>query len=162
MREEDLVTSTQVEMTNKQLSQMYGALGILGNRQMNSRAADLKVARLIRAMAPDAESIIPLRVKIAGDALANIEDPEGISPLVSQQIAAKTAALQSEFDLLEVTVDLPSLRINEGDLPTTKKGDDGWQNGSQMGAIVADLGELFAFDDDDPPPAPDPNDEPEK
>ena len=138
--------TTKVKLTNRDLRGMFGALQILGNRHLPTIDADLKVGRLIRLLAPLAEPIGPARQRIAArlaEADAGHGDVEKLSPLGQQLLGAAIAGAQADFDGQEVEVDLPPWRITKADLPKEKTGDDGWRNGSQLGAIIADLGLLF-------------------
>ena len=142
------MASTSHDTTQGRVISMFHGLTGLAGRQNANRAADTKVARLLRIVDVHSQPLIDKRIKIAGDLLEGIEDPEGISDVVAQQLSARIAAAQTEFDATEITIDLPDTpRIVEDDLPKARKGENGWQNAAGVSAFVFGLGPLYDFQD---------------
>ena len=135
-------------MTNSDLRVMYGALGILGNRSCATAMSDLKVGRLLNALAAIAHPIGTARQRVS-DEFTNGKDPDKMSAPALQIMAAQMASAIAEFDAAEEEFEIPTMRITPDDLPKEKPGDDGWKNGAQIGAISADLGVLFEWPDDE-------------
>ncbi|HXG72578.1 MAG TPA: hypothetical protein VNJ04_18395 [Gemmatimonadaceae bacterium] len=132
-------------LTNKQVLAMSNALRLLGNRKMGSVTADLKVGRLIRLLAPHAEPIAETRQKIATFLIGD-RDIEEMSAGESALMASKMVGMQATFDAMEIELDFPaSLKLTQADLPKERTGDDGWKNATQLGAITADLVQLYDF-----------------
>lgn len=135
---------SQHTLTNAKLQAMHAALSQLGNRRMALITGDLKVSRLLKAITPVVEALPAAKQRITSEALEgkNLQDlkqPEITA--INAEIAAKQRALDEET----VEIELPNIRLTEDDLPKEQKGEDGWKNAAQLGAIVADLDFLFEF-----------------
>jgi hypothetical protein len=126
---------------------MQAALAVLGNRRMANIGADLKVARLLRALAPYAE---PLEAVKRAASLAVVDElPEGaeFTALQEQVLGMRIAEKQTELDNQEIEIEVPlSYALKESDLPKEMTGADGWKNTAQLGAIISDLGSLYLMD----------------
>jgi hypothetical protein len=138
-----------MQMKNSDLQRMFGALKILGNRRMANLGADLKVARMLRLLAPLAE---PLEAKKSANALALYQEevPEGASltPMQEQVLRLAIDASQRGVDDAMIDVALPiEFALKQADLPSAESGQDGWRNGAALGAVIADLGDLFTVDE---------------
>ena len=137
-----------MELTNANLLQMHRALTILGNRRMATLGADLKVARLLAVLKPLVEPLESVKRKAA---LALVDQmPEGteLTAMQEQILNMRSAEVQSEIDTATVEVELPMAYVlKEADLPREQTSKDGWVNGSQLGAIIADLGILYVMDE---------------
>ena len=137
-----------LRMTNGSLQRMYAALAVLGNRRMASLAADLKVARLLRVLAPHVEPLETLKRGIVLDLAAGLPKDAALSNTREQLLVMTIGARQAELDAETVEIDLPIVyALRETDLPKEMTGADGWKNSSQLGAIVADLGPLYNLDE---------------
>lgn len=135
---------SQHTLTNAKLQAMHAALAQLGNRRMALITGDLKVSRLLKAITPIVEGLPAAKQRITSEALEgkdlqNLKQPEITA--INAEIAAKQRALDEET----VEIELPNIRLTEDDLPKEQKGEEGWKNASQLGAIVADLDFLFEF-----------------
>lgn len=135
-----------VNISHGALQRMHSALVILGNRFMPSTPADIRVANLLKAVSDQHETIEAARTKIARRIIDEVGGPIAVDNLKS---AAQQAVMllikeeQARFDAEKIEVVLPNKRITQNDLPKERQGEDGWKNGSQLGAIIADLGILF-------------------
>lgn len=141
--------STHHESTHGKVRAMYNALTILANRRSPGASSDAKLGRLLRHFGPVAEPIQQARGRIALDLIGD-QDVASLSPLQQQLLQAKIGTAQTAFDNEPVDVALPSNHlIRESDLPQPQKGEEGWRNAEGIGAILADLGPLFVFDEAD-------------
>jgi hypothetical protein len=120
----------------------------MGNRFLPSLPSDLKVAALLRIIAKENDASSTVRNKIP----PRIMEQEGVStqsidkmpPLAQQMFVSKLNEAYTDFDSQTVELEFPDrLLITQNDLPKERAGDDGWKNGSMIGAIVADLNLLF-------------------
>ena len=129
-------------LTNRALFRMYVALKTLGNRRMATVGADLKVGRLLRALAPLVEPLDAVKRRAAQDVLgAAPKDVTGI-PLSLVNLAAVAAQEAIELDTVDAALPL-QFALKEADLPKRKSGDEDDPNATGIGALVADLGPLF-------------------
>lgn len=135
-------------VTNHTLRAMYGALSILGNRRLPTVTADVKVGRLLRALAPVVDPLQVARQRIVADVLAD-RDPNELSPLEARTLEAEVVKRQAELDAQLAPEDfrMPAGMIELADLPAAMTGAEGWKNAEALGAITADLGPLFIFSD---------------
>jgi len=135
-----------VQLTNREVQKLYNALSVLGNRKMATVGADLKVARLLRALAPLAEPLADTKKKAVQRAVGGVSDD--ISGVALQQLNMRLAAEQLEIDLATVEVELPlQFALKEVDLPKRKKDEDVENvDATGLGALAADLGILFTLD----------------
>ncbi len=138
------MNTKKTTVSNKTLRVMFQALGVLGNRSMANTLADLKVGRLLNHLAPVCEPIIPARAKITSEAMDGA-DVDGLGLAGLEVLQATVTEAQAIFDADEIEVDMPTMRIEQDDLPKEKPGDEGWKNAAQLGAITSDLGVLFTF-----------------
>lgn len=120
---------------------MFNALLALGTRKMANISADLKVARLLRLLAPIAEPIEANRKKIALDVVGDDLGKE-ISQVEVQIFQAQIDEKQRTFDAETIEFDLPPLRITADDLPREMIG-DGWKNAEGLAGIIFNLGPLY-------------------
>ena len=135
-----------VKLTNASLQRMRAALAILGNRRMANLGADLKVARLLRALAVYVEPLEAVKRKAALAVIDELGEGAELTRTQEQVLAMRIAEKQSEVDDAEVEVSLPmQLALREIDLPKEGQGKDGWMNNVQLGALIADLGPLYVF-----------------
>jgi len=138
-----------VKLTNASLQRMRSALAILGNRRMANLGADLKVARLLRALAVYVEPLEAVKRKAALALIDELGEGVELTRTQEQVLAMRIAEKQSEVDDAEVEVSLPmSCILKEADLPRELAGKDAWANNSQLGALVADLGPVYLMDED--------------
>jgi hypothetical protein len=135
-------------VTNGELQRIRTALVMLGNRRMANLGADLKVARLLRVLAPLVEPLEDVKRKVA---LALIDAlPEGTELTGTQEqiMAMRIASAQTAVDNEEIEVELPmQFALRETDLPKEGAGKEGGANCTALGAIVADLGPLYLMDE---------------
>lgn len=137
-------------VTIRELRGMYSALQILANRFLPSLPSDLKVARLVQEIGKYAEPYSTARNKVAPQLMdqagltpANMDK---LPPLAQQMFVAKLNEGYSIFDDAKVDIEYTDrLILTSNDLPKERAGDKGWENGSAIGAIVADLGQLFEY-----------------
>ncbi len=132
-------------LTYRQLSRMFNAIVMLGNRSMANVGADLKVARFIRALQPEAVALAKKREELRAPPAQ--EDKPALPAPAPEEIARLERALLDER--FEVALPL-AFRLTEADLPKEKTGADGWKNADGLGAIVADLELLFDLSDEPP------------
>jgi len=139
------VAST-LKLSNNRIQRMYNALTVLGNRRMANINADLKVTRMLRALAGVVEPLEERRTSEGANLV--IEETSGgsvsLTPMQEEVLKILLAKKQAEIDSDIVEVDLPTqwaLRVK--DLPKEESGKDGWTNAAQLGALCADLGALF-------------------
>ena len=138
-----------LKLTNGQLQRMRAALAILGNRRMANLGADLKVARLLRALASYVEPLEAVKRKAALAMIDELGEGAELTGTQEQVLAMRIAERQSEVDLQEVEVELPmSCAVKEADLPKAEAGPTGWSNAAQLGALLADLGPLYVMADE--------------
>lgn len=135
---------TTVDLKRRDIRTMYQGLGMLAKKTLPNINADLKVAKLIRALRPDVEEIDAAIKKFQ---IANSVEAEDGGRTVTNAYAFNVA-IEAEMDVVE-TVTLPATRITAADLPASLKGDGGEANREQLAAVIVDLGILFAFDDDE-------------
>jgi hypothetical protein len=129
-------------LTNRELFRMYVALRKLGDRRMATVNADLKVARLQRALATLVEPLDAVKRRAAQDVLEGApKDASGIA-LSLLNMAAVAAQEAIDLDAVEVTLPL-QFALKEADLPRRKAGDEGDPDATGIGGLVADLGPLF-------------------
>lgn len=134
-------------MNNKSVASLHTALSILGNRKMGTVKADVKIARMLNIVAPIAEPIQRARERITKDILGEA-DAEKLTPAQIQKLNIAIKAALSEYDEQEAEGDftLPKwFRLTEDELPKEQKGEKGWENASQLGAVISDLGTVFVF-----------------
>jgi hypothetical protein len=140
----------KLTMTSRQLRGVYNALQVLANRFLPDMKSDLKVAALLREISKYAEPLQSARNKVAPK-IAEMEgvtvaNSEKLTPIAQTLFMAKLNEAYSCFDDTEVEVEYTDrLRISQNDLPKERTGEKGWENGSMIGAIVADLGDLFEY-----------------
>lgn len=131
-------------LTNKKLQGIYNALSILGNRRMATANADLKVGRMLRKIAPQAEPITKARRRLFLD-LTEAKKPEELAGLAHTVFQYQVAEKLDVFDAEEVVdLQLPSGQITKEDLPREMAGEDGWKNAAGLGAITSDLDILYS------------------
>lgn len=131
-----------VEITNKNLLNMFQALQELGTRFLPSMNSDVKVGRMTSFFEPSCSPIEPAKKKL----LANFGEQNNLEELTETAVSILVAKLEVEmnaYDAVTVKVILPRERITRGDLPKERAGDDGWKNGTGLGTIIANLGPLF-------------------
>lgn len=129
-------------LTNRELFRMYVALRKLGDRRMATVNADLKVARLQRALATLVEPLDAVKRRAAQDVLEGApKDASGIA-LSLLNMAAVAAQEAIDLDAVEVTLPL-QFALKEADLPRRKTGEDDDPNATGIGGLAADLGPLF-------------------
>lgn len=129
-------------LTNRELFRMYVALRKLGDRRMATVGADLKVARLQRALATLVEPLDAVKRRAAQDVLEGApKDASGIA-LSLLNMAAVAAQEAIDLDAVEVTLPL-QFALKEADLPRRKTGEDDDPNATGIGGLAADLGPLF-------------------
>ena len=138
------VNTKPMEVSNRTLVTMFTALLELGNRSMANTLADLKVGRLLHALAPTCEPIQPARQRIIAR-FSDGRDVEGMSESASQVHQALLNAELADYDGAVIEVAMPTMRITQDDLPKEKPGDGGWKNAAQLGAITSGLDILFEF-----------------
>ena len=133
----------KVSMTNREVQKLYNALAALGNRKMATLGADLKIARLLRALGPTAEPLADVKKKAAQRALEEV--PEDIKGVALEQLNLRVEAELMAIGEIEVEVELPmEFALKEADLPKRKKDEDAENPDAKgLGALVADLGILF-------------------
>ena len=136
-----------LKLTNGQLQRMRAALAILGNRRMANLGADLKVARLLRALAAYVEPLEAVKRKAALALIDELGEGAELTRTQEQVLSMRIAEKQSEVDDAEVEVSLPmACALKEADLPKAETGPTGWANGAQLGALLADLGPLYLME----------------
>lgn len=138
------------KLTHREVTAMYGALQLLGNRFLPTINSDLRIGKLLQMVGPHAQPLAAGRVRASRDVIEHYGGAEGIerlSAVAQQAVATEISMAQIEFDRLEIEIegfeDWPKLTQN--DLPKERAGENGWQNGSQIAALVADLGVLFEY-----------------
>ncbi len=138
------------QLTNRALTKMHVALATLGNRRMANLNADLKVGRLLRAIEPHIEALNDAKRKAAVDLLGE-RSLDTLTKEQREQFDFQCAQANTELDTTEVEeIELPMAYVlKEADLPRELPGKDGAANASQIGAIVADLGLLFIWEEDE-------------
>lgn len=133
-------------LTNKQLTGIHVGLAALGNRKMALISGDLKVARLLKVVAPLSEPLGPAKQRAASEVLDKYEvHSDSLTQTQILKINTEIKLAQDAIDQEPVEVEFPEIRIKEEDLPKEQKGEDGWKNASGLGAIIADLDFLFEF-----------------
>jgi hypothetical protein len=136
-----------VEITNKNLLNMFQALQELGTRFLPSLNSDVKVGRMTSFFEPSCSPIGPAKKKL----LADFGEQNNLEELTETALSILVAKLEVEmnaYDAVTVKVMLPRERITREDLPKERTGDDGWKNGTGLGALIANLGPLFQDADD--------------
>ena len=133
-----------LKLTNGRLQQMHAALKILGNRKMANLGSELKVARLLRALAQYVEPLEIVKRRATLELLGDPQEETKRTLLQEQVLTLRIVECQAGLDSQEAEVELPlSCALKEADLPKELSGADGWKNASQLGALIADLGPLY-------------------
>lgn len=134
-------------MTNQRVQRMFAALTTMANRFLPSVAADIRVANLINKLEPISRPIAAGRARVANDIIAAHGGPEAIERLgdmAQQAILIEIQVAQDGYDAEAADLDISSWKlVDQSMLPRERAGDDGWKNGANLGAIIADLGPLF-------------------
>lgn len=128
-------------MKYSKLINIYSALAILGRRKLPSLKSDLKIAKMIRLLQPQIELYEEFRKKI----VANYTDSgAGTDSTMRAEGELQNLLNQETDDVVSM-----KLRVLEEDLPLSLKGVEGESNSAGIGSIIADLGPLYEFSDDD-------------
>jgi hypothetical protein len=133
--------------TRIELLKMVSALAELGNRTLPTITSDLRVAKLLRLLKPDADEIDKRRAKIveaATEAASKTED-QGERNAINAKLVADLNAFFSESSDVELPPE--NKRLTESDLPKDLAGDNGADNRKALATLLADLGELYIFND---------------
>jgi len=134
----------KIKITNFAMLRKWGALSILGQRFLPSVDSDMKISRLFSMHEAEGEIVKAGRNETSLRILEPLNLAK-LSQLENEQIAGKVFMAQREFDLKEQDYTMPKWRVTKADLPKEKSGDDGWINGSGLGKIISDLGDLFEY-----------------
>lgn len=143
-----------MKLSRRSLCKQFICLTELGNRFAPTLAADIKVSKLLSAVAKEWEPIAIERAKIGTFAIRNALEMHGVKSLeelpesLQQLTIGEAKVAQDAWDAEEIEVTLPDTRITQNDLPKEKSGENGWQNGNGLAALVAGLGELFEYPKD--------------
>lgn len=134
-------------MTRIELLKMVSALAEIGNRTLPTINSDLRVARLLRLLKPEADEIDKARAKLVAEATdrANATEDKNEQNAINAKLVADLNAFFSE----PVEIELPpeNKRITEADLPKDLSGDAGAENRKALATILTDLGEMYIFTD---------------
>jgi hypothetical protein len=130
------------KVTNRELFRMFMALRKLGGRKMATMGADLKVARMLRTLAPLVEPLDAVKRRATQDVMEPAPKDVGGVALSLLNIAALDAQEAIELDTVEVALPL-QFALREADLPRRKTGEDDDPNATGIGGLAADLGPLF-------------------
>ena len=131
--------------SRRKLARTANALAILAGRSCPSLDADLKAGRLHRIFSDAVEGFDKARNSISMKLLEGtaIKDLDKLTPLANERLAGQIAVAQAAFDETLVEFEWPKWKIKKSDLPKEKTGDEGWKNGTAIGAITSGLGDLF-------------------
>ena len=132
----------QAKITNFRLLRKWNALSILGQRFLPSVDSDMKIAKLLQLHEALGKIVEVARNRISLDILEPLNLAK-LSGLENERIQGMVFTAQAEFDKKEQDYEKPKWVVTKADLPKEKSGDDGWINGSGLGKIISDLGDLF-------------------
>lgn len=134
---------TAHQIRRKDLLAMNSALGVLAKKTLPSLPAELKVAKLIKAIRPTVEAINEALAKFSE---ANSKD-DGNGNRVPLNAFEYNKLTDAEL-VKDEEVSLPDTRITKDDLPAALKGEKGDANREMNAGVIADLGFLFTTPED--------------
>mgnify|MGYP001584267856 CR=1 FL=1 len=132
-------------MTRLELLKVVSALTELGNRALPTINSDLRVAKLLRLLKPEADDIDKARAKLVSEATERASKTE--NKVEQNAINAKLIDELNAFFSEPAEAELPpeDKRIHETDLPKAKAGDESSDNRKALAVLIVDLGDLYIF-----------------